>query len=269
MNANVFERQKGGKGSYPTPTPSPTTEPPILQLVRQYEETVISERKKQEQQRPSPTSQQILKILQPPKPASYPPPQYIRHQDLQTRPGSSSGLRRATSPPSISPTIKVIENRIGSDLTLKAMGGSDVTTRKACVLNEQGLFGKTAENVYEIKFLYQIYVNSSTLLSVIRADIMESLDRAVATQMLPNFFDCTRQIRRGLQDSSRTGTVIGLSSLRPDELVVGCKCFDCIETNDGYNKFLTSSVFFPTLKNSGLCGRICLRYSLLRCARLC
>lgn len=186
----------GGARAVNQPTPAPSTPPPILSLVKLYQRE-----------------------------------QY-------------GALRRVTEPPTPSP--RDVEDAGGGDTSGAEVDGEGTTGEDNgeeeedeeregrqsggvdCSLNANGFFGVPTGSVYEVEYLYQVYVVADTSLAILRSQIMPSLDIAVAESILPAFFDCNnaRRDRRYLQDNR----VEAVSSRRPDEVVlVGCTyCRDAV-----------------------------------------
>ena len=95
-----------------------------------------------------------------------------------------------------------------------------------CQLSEGGLFGmpSDASSVYQVEFLYQIYVRAGTTEAVLRSQVAPLLDAGVTELLLPAFFDCDNNRRRRRFLQSTGGTIDGISSRPEDEIFYfGCK----------------------------------------------
>jgi hypothetical protein len=91
-----------------------------------------------------------------------------------------------------------------------------------CVLNDIGLYGTidTTSDVYEVQYLYQVSVLAGTSRTQLNNEIIQQLDAAITTAVLPRFFACTNSRRRYLQ----SGTVTAISSMPVDTYILsGCK----------------------------------------------
>lgn len=93
-----------------------------------------------------------------------------------------------------------------------------------CQLNENGLYGtiEGGGDVYEVKYNYQTSVVAGTTITQLGNLVIQELDYAITTALLPNFFDCSGTVRRRqLQE----GTVSAISANPIDTFIFsGCKC---------------------------------------------
>jgi hypothetical protein len=101
-----------------------------------------------------------------------------------------------------------------------------VSTRQAvntCQLNENGLYG-TADalsDVYTIQYLYQTSVRAGTTMIELENSVIQNVDNAITTAILPSFFDCDNGVRRRRLQG---GTVGAISSKPIDTFIsFGCK----------------------------------------------
>ncbi|GAX22637.1 hypothetical protein FisN_17Lh129 [Fistulifera solaris] len=103
-----------------------------------------------------------------------------------------------------------------------------VQSRK-CTLNEQGFYGEPIGSVYEVEYIYEIFVEPGTRISQIRVLVVPPLDKQITESILPSFFDC--ETRRRLQSQSIEGI-----SWRPQDVVVesGLSCEEPVDDADCY-----------------------------------
>ena len=119
------------------------------------------------------------------------------------------------------------------ELLDNAIVGDEATV---CALNDNGLYGEDAvggaaeqQQVKVVSYLYQISVVPGTSASLLDGTILEELDAAIPTAILPLLFpnDCAFSGggRRHLQDNNNGGgTMLAVSQMPDDELVMdGCK----------------------------------------------
>jgi hypothetical protein len=101
-----------------------------------------------------------------------------------------------------------------------------VSTRQSvntCQLNENGLYG-TADalsDVYTVQYLYQTSVRAGTTMIELENSVIQNVDKAITTAILPSFFDCDNGVRRRRLQG---GTVGAISSKPIDTFISsGCK----------------------------------------------
>jgi hypothetical protein len=101
-----------------------------------------------------------------------------------------------------------------------------VSTRQAvntCQLNDNGLYG-TADalsGVYTVQYLYQTSVRAGTTMIELENSVIQNVDKAITTAILPSFFDCDSGVRRRRLQG---GTVGAISSQPIDTFISsGCK----------------------------------------------
>jgi hypothetical protein len=90
-----------------------------------------------------------------------------------------------------------------------------------CTLDQNGFFGTvdTSSDIYEVQYLYQVSVVAGTTTTQLNDEIIQPLDDAITTAVLPQFFVCSGR-RRSLQ----TSTVTAISSMPVDTYILsGCK----------------------------------------------
>lgn len=97
-------------------------------------------------------------------------------------------------------------------------------TNAGCQLNANGLYGdaEAVGDVYTVQYLYQTSVVAGTSITQLNSIVIPALDKAIATSILPRFFDCSggSNRRRHLQE----GTMNAISSMPVDTFILsGCK----------------------------------------------
>lgn len=89
-----------------------------------------------------------------------------------------------------------------------------------CTLDQNGFFGtvESGSDIHEVQYLYQVSVVPGTTTTQLNNEIIQPLDEAITTALLPQFFVCDR--RRTLQES----TITAISSMPVDTYIFsGCK----------------------------------------------
>lgn len=93
---------------------------------------------------------------------------------------------------------------------------ADLKNTVECRLNEDDYYGTRRGDQYNVKFLYQIHVAPNTRRSALRVLMLPALDAAMATSLLPDFFDCEKR--------SPLTTIQAIDWRPVDQLVeTGCK----------------------------------------------
>jgi hypothetical protein len=93
-----------------------------------------------------------------------------------------------------------------------------------CSLDQNGFYGTvdTSSDIYQVQYLYQVSVVVGTTTTQLNNEIIQQLDDAITTAVLPQFFVCSGR-RRILQES----TVTAISSMPVDTYIFsGCKCVE-------------------------------------------
>jgi hypothetical protein len=89
-----------------------------------------------------------------------------------------------------------------------------------CKLNAQGLFGTPVGTVSEVSYSYQVVLTNATTLYQFRTTIVPALDAAIATAMLPYFFNCQPSQRQRRRLQTMQAPVIQAVSSRPMDIPI-------------------------------------------------
>lgn len=143
-------------------------------------------------------------------------------------------------------SIGVEKDQAADEVTSRQFTGpSDV-----CELNSGGLYGRpsTTAIVYQIEYLYQIYVTGGTSQAILLSRVGPDLDKVVTEGILPAFFDCApisnRRRDRSLQ--AINGKIDAVSSRPPDQIAFGaCKLTTVIYVLWMIPNTLVLTIFFP------------------------
>lgn len=165
-----------------------------------------------------------------PTPASPPILQLVREFQFQTGGGWGALPGNLFVPPS-SPSTDENASASGTRASIgsRSVDISGLQSRNTpveCRLDANGFFTTSVDfegTVHEIRFLYQVYVDSRTSIAVLRSQVISDLDVALAQSILPAFFNCIDSRRRFLQVTQPEGAITAVSSRRPDEIAFGCK----------------------------------------------